>query len=209
MLVFFAMRWSLADQYRVPTGSMQPTIEIGDHVLVDKMAYNLKLPFTNITIAEMGKPMAGDIIVFKYPKDPTVNYVKRLIAVPGDHVKIVDGFVKVNGQITLKDALSFASHFGKLSRIAPPFTYAEEIQGRQFTVQRLPNQSWPHHFNFIVPKDQYFFMGDNRDNSADSRIWGFVSKDLVVGRVHRVAFSVAFDELIPKVNFARFGKKLM
>ena len=128
------MRWSFADHYRVPTGSMLPTVHIGDHVLVNKMAYDLKLPFTDIVLKEMGEPKRGEIIVFKYPKDPSLNYVKRLIAIPGDRVEIYNGFVKVNGKITLETPAALRDNMDKLANLNSKFAYREILGDKKYSV---------------------------------------------------------------------------
>jgi len=209
LVLLFAMRWSFADHYRVPTGSMIPTIAIGDHVFVNKMAYDLKLPFTDIVLTETGSPQRGDIIVFKYPKDPSINYVKRLIALPGDKVEILNGFIKINGKLTLKLTSTLEKNLKRLSGNEKVFNYKESIGEKEFTVQRLPHNNRNHQLAFTIPKNQFFFMGDNRDNSADSRHWGFVSRDKLKGKAKNVSISLAFDGLMPKVNIFRFGKELI
>lgn len=209
VICLFSMRWSLADHYRVPTGSMRPTIQIGDHVLVNKMAYDLKFPFTDIILAKTGIPKRGEIIVFKYPKDPSINYVKRLIAIPGDRVEIVNGLVKVNGQLTLESPELSISISDNLNNSGHEFEYTEVLGDKKFKVKRLPFQSRQHRLSFVVPKDQYFFMEDNRDNSADSRYWGFVPRKNLKGQVKKVTFSITFNGIIPTINIDRFGKSII
>lgn len=209
MLIFIAVRWSFADHYRVPTGSMKPTIQIGDHVFVNKMAYDLKIPFTDIVLAQTDEPQRGEIIVFKYPLDPSINFVKRLIAVPGDRVEVVDGFIVINGKSTLEVPEKLGATVKQLSESAKEFSYSEKIGEKIFTVKRQPTYSREQQISFTVPKGQYFFMGDNRDNSGDSRIWGFVPRENLKGRVKAVTISVAFDGIVPKINVFRFGKKLI
>ena len=121
LLFFFSIRWSIADHYRVPSGSMLPTIEIGDHVLVNKMAFDIKIPFTDYVVAENEKPKRGDIIVFKYPKDPSINYVKRLIGLPGDYIEIVDGFIKINGKVTISSIDDLQIYVSKLNNFGTKF----------------------------------------------------------------------------------------
>src|ERR1700759_4866306 len=98
LLALFAFRSSFADQYVIPSGSMEPTIQVGDHVLVDKMAYDLKIPFTARSLLRVSEPTRGDVIVFKDPRDPSINLIKRLVGLPGDHLTIEDGVVRVNGE---------------------------------------------------------------------------------------------------------------
>lgn len=199
----------MADHYRVPTGSMIPTIEIGDHVFVNKMAYDLKLPFTNISLKEMNQPSRGDIVIFEYPHNPSINYVKRLIALPGDHVLIQNGFVKVNGQISLQYPEELGGLYEKLFNGLNDFKYYESLGDKSYLVQRSPLNSRDHSLSFIVPSGQFFMMGDNRDNSSDSRSWGFVPRENFMGKINGVTVSVAFNGWIPQIQFHRFGKKLM
>ena len=204
----FVTRWSFIDHYRVPTGSMIPTIQIGDHVFVNKMAYSVKLPFTDIHMFETGTPKKGDIVVFQYPVDPSINYVKRLVAVPGDKVEIHNGFLKINDRLTLKYEDQYLDLFGKLSSQEDSYTFTEVLSNKDFKVQRAPLKAQDHQISLVVPKDKYFFMGDNRDNSADSRFWGFAPKHYLMGKASRVLFSITFDGLIPHVKFLRIGKSL-
>ncbi len=209
LLMMFTIRWSFADHYRVPTGSMLPTIELGDHVFVNKMAYDLKLPFTNMILKKMGDPKRGEIVTFKYPLDPSVKYVKRLIAVPGDKVEIRDGIVAVNGKITLNNPSDYERDLMKLYKGSGNFDYTEKIGGKKFTIHRTPTHFRPEHLTFIVPKDKYFVMGDNRDLSSDGRYWGFVPRENFIGRISRVTIAVPIKNWIPSVNFHRFGKELI
>ncbi|MBF0209122.1 MAG: signal peptidase I [Oligoflexia bacterium] len=209
VVLVFSMRWSFADHYRVPSGSMIPTIHIGDHLLVNKVAYDIKLPFTDIVLVDTGTPERGEIIVFKYPKDPSVNYVKRLIGLPGDTIEILNGFLKINGKTTLVRSEYFQENLERLYHETSEFSYNEKIEGREFNVQRIPNLTREHYMKFVVPKDMYFFMGDNRDNSRDSREWGFVPREHLKGRVANVTFSMVFDGIFPKIDLSRSGKKLI
>lgn len=192
-LLFFliGIRSTFANQYVVPTGSMIPTIAIGDHILANRVAYDLKLPFTNTILHRFGDPRRGDIVVFDSPKEPGLVLVKRLIALPGDRVQIENGFVKINGE-RLDDFDG---------RHLP---YRETLGEHSYTVQRLPEQARPERREFTVPVDHFWMMGDNRDNSADSRVFGFVPRANLIGRASRVLYSMDF----PSVNFGRFGKLL-
>lgn len=186
---------------------MEPTLQIGDRILVDKRAYDLKIPYTNLVIAREGEPQRGDIIVFENPRD-NVTMVKRIIAIPGDQVEIDDGFVKINGQAiegTTEGRALMEKGFDGNDTVV---TYHEMIGGKEVTIQRLPFMSRPHHFSFEVPADQYFAMGDNRDNSSDSRVWGFVPRDHLKGRAFAVFWNLRFENFLPKVDFERAAKKV-
>jgi len=208
-LLLFSIRWSFADHYRVPSGSMIPTIQIGDHLFVNKMAYGIKVPFTDLTLLEISPPQRGDIIVFKYPKDTSINYVKRLIALPGDNVEIKDGFVSINGRLSLAKPEEFKKEYQKLMNFHSPFYYTESLQGKKYQVKRIPQYSRQQSLKFTVPADQYFFMGDNRDNSSDSRTWGLVPRNYLKGKVKNVTISGTLNNFIPQINLNRFGKKII
>lgn len=128
-LSLFSVRWSLADHYRVPTGSMKPSIEIGDHIFVDKTAYQLKIPFTNIPLVKTGKPSRADVVVFTAPLSEQTRMVKRAIGLPGDTIKIENGFVSVNG---FKEAYAPIKYFNKEALIH----FHVKILERSYAVQR-------------------------------------------------------------------------
>lgn len=201
LLCLISIRWSVADHYRVPSGSMRPTIQIGDHLIVNKMAYDFKIPFTNYVAWKTAEPVRGDIIVFKGTHDPSINMVKRLIGLPGDRIEIQNGIVRLNGKL--------------LTYSTPPspmpwdeFHYSEKIEDKIYRVKRIPQYFRPQTLNLVVPNGEYFFMGDNRDISNDGRSWGFVPRKNLKGKANRVSFSVAFNGALPKVNLSRTGKSL-
>lgn len=199
LFILFAFRWSFADQTRVPTGSMEPTIAVGDHLLINQMAYDLRIPFTQIKVLKTGDPQPGEIITFKPPHGPKTTYVKRLIAGPGDRVEVKNGFIKVNGQPLIQQSFKISN---------PEFVYQEVLNGHKCFVQRNPNFARPQEMNIIVPKNKYFFMGDNRDNSLDSRAWGYVDRSQIRARAHRVLISATFKNFIPRLDILRTLKSL-
>ena len=208
VLVLFAVRSSLADWNDVPTGSMRPTILEGDRIWVNKLAYDLKVPFTTWHIAEWGHPERGDIAVFFSPHDGT-RMVKRVIGLPGDTVELRDNVLFINGNATVYKPID-----EDLLRDVP----AAERAGRSFASELLPGQTHPvtayparpamRSFEpRVVPAGHYFMMGDNRDDSFDSRYWGAVDRDQIVGRASAVVMS--FDK--PnywKPRWSRFFKSL-
>lgn len=200
LLIFFAIRWSFADQTRVPTGSMIPTIAIGDHIFINKLAYDFKIPFTQLKVLKFNDPKPGDIVVFRPPHEPKTVFVKRLIAVPGDQVEVKNGFLKINGKDLAQNAPAELTSY--------EFSYQENLNGHEYTVNRDLTHTRPEELNFTVPKDKYFFVGDNRDNSADSRMWGLVDRSQVIAKAERVFFSLDLRNYIPKLNIFRTGKKL-
>jgi signal peptidase I len=202
VLCLLAFRWSFADQYLVPSGSMEPTIEVGDRIFVSKAAYHLKVPFTNFIAVKTAEPLRGDIVVFSQPKTG-VCMVKRLIGLPGDHIQIDDGFISVNGQ-PLMGTEEGEDLFR--SAVADEITYLEQVGEHRAVIKRTHSMSRPHRFDFVVPEDQYFMMGDNRDNSLDSRSWGLIQRADIRGRAIGVLANFHLDdEWNPRANFARFG----
>ena len=176
---------------------MQPTIAIGDRILVDRVAFDLKIPFTNTILKSLHEPKRGEIVVFESPIKPGLVLVKRLIAVPGDEVEIKNGFVFLNGKS--------AAEVTDLEE-----SYSETIGEHRHLVQRIPEYFRPDHFHFRVPEGHYFMMGDNRDNSADGRVFGFVPRNLLIGAAKRVLFSVNFENSFSDmIALDRFGKKLL
>jgi signal peptidase I len=202
ILMLLAVRWSFADQYRVPTGSMEPTIHIGDHVFINKMAYSMKLPFTDIHLLETGEPHRGDIIVFTSTEDESMNLIKRLIAIPGDHVQIRNGIVSINGTAIAGSEKILAS---LATDPEPELLYEERLEDSHYTVKRLPYFARREEFDFVVPADRYFFMGDNRDNSHDGRYFGLVPKDHLKGRALAVIWNIRLQDWLPTMELDRIG----
>lgn len=175
ILLVLGFRWALLEPFVIPSGSMIPTLLIHDHILVKKFAYGLRIPFLNHWLFQWAQPQRGQIVVFKYPENPGVFYIKRLIGLPGDVVEVQSGRVTVNGQKLPLEALLLA---GRESG----FSYFHEQNGdKTYTVRFLSEEASGEAQTFKVPNGQYFFMGDNRDQSSDSRFWGFVKSEFVVG----------------------------
>jgi signal peptidase I len=203
--LMFTCRIAVADWPKVPSSSMEPTLRVGDYLLVNHLAYGPRLPFTNTAI-EFGQPKRGDVVVFRYPMDVSEFYVKRLIGMPGDVVRFDRGMVSVNGapfdiqvlsegtgdnvapedrgQWLLSETMAGTSHTVKVN----PFVLGSRTppigMGDSCTVEG--NTAW----RCTVPAGQYLMMGDNRDNSSDSRVWGFLPHEQVYGKAVRVLFNL-------------------
>lgn len=208
LLAVFMFRSSIAEPYVVPTGSLKPVVLPGDRIFVFKAAYDLKIPFTDVSLIHFGEPKRGDIIVFKYPMDTSINYVKRLIGVPGDEIEIDNGWITLNGT-PLPFHKAKPEEAKALDSGDPGATfYMEKIGEVTHPVQRLPER-FSRAMRLTVPEGQYFFMGDNRDGSNDSRVWGFVPKDYLKGRALGIWLSLDSSHgLIPSVRWDRIGKSL-
>ncbi len=204
ILIVFCIRSFLAEPFKIPSGSMIPTLQVGDFILVNKFTYGIRLPIINRKIVQINDPQRGDVMVFHYPENPSVDYIKRVVGLPGDTVEYRDKHLTINGleQVQLADGdynyvesgLNFVHTERKM----------ETLGERQHALLVNPNMPNVHlgsvaefkgHENCTyteesvrcrVPVGHYFMMGDNRDNSRDSRYWGFVPDNQIVGRAFLV-----------------------
>ena len=199
--LMFTCRIAVADWPKVPSGSMEPTLRVGDYLLVNHLAYGPRLPFTNTAI-EMGKPERGDVVVFRFPLDVSQFYVKRLVGLPGDRVQFRDGAVSINGepfdtQVLGEGTAEEDRHQLLVRETSAGSTRTLKInatwQGRSILPDRnvaelaknckaQDNGAW----ECVVPEGEYLMLGDNRDNSSDSRVWGFLPHEQVYGKAVRV-----------------------
>lgn len=203
LLVVSSLRSALADWNDVPTGSMKPTIEIGDRVVVNKLAYDLKIPFTTIELLRWADPRRGDIVVLFSPVDGT-RLVKRVVAIPGDIVEMTDNQLLVNGRAAKWSPMMAEED----SDQGLTLVTHETLFGRTHEMMLTPHVPAVRSFGPIrVPAGRYFVLGDNRDNSNDSRFIGFISRKSIVGRAMAVAFSLDREHhFAPRLD--RFFKKL-
>ena len=200
-------RSAMADWNPIPSGSMRPTLLEGDVVLVNRLAYDFKIPLTDIAVVKLGSPQRGDVITFTSPVDG-VRLIKRLVGVPGDVIEMRDEVLFINGS---------AAEYSAYQRIVEPLDHGvtveglrtiEQIEGNERTVQFLPTIGAKRNFEPItVPADKYFFLGDNRDNSADSRYIGFVPRRLLIGRAHHILVSADIkNDWLPRLD--RLGERI-
>jgi signal peptidase I len=189
-LVLFAIRSSLADWNDVPTGSMKPTILEGDRVYVNKLAYDLKVPFTSWHIAEWSNPGRGDIVVFYSPYDGQ-RLVKRVIGMPGDKIELRNEVLVINGQPVAYEPIGEKVLRDVSADDRSSHVYAtEQLPGQTHAVAAWPGVRALRDFGpFQVPEGHYFMMGDNRDDSFDSRYWGAVERKRIIGRATAVVIS--------------------
>ncbi len=184
------IRTFIVQAFKIPSGSMLPTLKIGDHLLVNKFIYGIKVPFSGTLLIPIKKPQRYDIIVFRYPEDPKTDYIKRVIGTPGDKIEIRDKVVFVNG----KKIEDVAAHFTDDTIIPSEMKQARIFKGG-------PNKD-----NFgpiLVPEGKWFVMGDNRDNSYDSRFWGFVDENKILGKAMIIYWS--WDLTKPWLSVDRFS----
>jgi signal peptidase I len=186
---FGLFRLAIADWNPIPSGSMRPTLLEGDVVLVNRLAYDVKLPLSNTVLHELGTPRRGDVVVFFSPRDG-VRLIKRLVALPGDTVEMRDEVLYINGAAAEYGNVSTALEPMDDGMIIPAIRATERLPGKEHAVQFLPDVQARRNFGpIVVPAENYFFLGDNRDNSADSRFIGFVPRNLLVGRAHHILVS--------------------
>ncbi|ALP63518.1 signal peptidase I [Paraburkholderia caribensis] len=196
ILVVFVVRSFVVEPFKIPSGSMVPTLLVGDFILVNKFDYGIRLPITNTKVTE-GRPLQrGDVVVFRYPKDESVDYIKRVIGLPGDVVSYEDKQLTINGKPVPETPLP--DYFDE-ERIGYAKQFEEDLDGRKNRILNNPAvppfivgaEDFPYRDNCKydargvtckVPPGNYFMMGDNRDNSADSRYWGFAPDKNIVGR---------------------------
>jgi signal peptidase I len=185
VLIALFIRTFVVQAFKIPSSSMEPTLLVGDYLMVNKFIYGLRIPFTNTKVFEYKKPQRGDIIVFIYPKDPTKDFIKRVIGTEGEKVEIIHNKIYINDRL-------IDDPWGHFIRTG----WLEYLQGME---------------NFgpvVVPKDSLFVMGDNRDNSQDSRFWGYVDLNAVLGKAFIIYFSWNgnAENLFDMVRWPRIAK---
>lgn len=199
-------RSAVAELNGIPSGSMRPNLLEGDVVLVNRTAYNLKVPLTDVVLARLGDPARGDVVTFHSPKDGT-RLIKRLIALPGDVVEMRNERLIVNGKPAEYEVQGLVREpvgDGKVDAVR----LDETVGGKSHLIQLMPEVDAARSFGPVtIPKDQYLVLGDNRDNSADSRYIGLVPRDLLIGRAERVLVSADYQgNWMPRTS--RFGLSL-
>lgn len=189
ILAVFLLRSFIAEPFRIPSGSMIPTLRVGDFILVNRFAYGLRCPIGDCKLLATGEPKRGDVVVFRYPVDPRQDFIKRLIGLPGDTVRYVNKELTVNGERMEQQPIG---RFG--DRLDVEFT--EKLGSVPHSI--LTNADRPtQDFEFTVPAGQYFMMGDNRDGSSDSRFWGTVPEAYLKGRAFFVWMSWDAEAMRP------------
>ena len=206
LLCFAFFRTAIADWNPIPSSSMRPTLLEGDVVLVNRLAYDFKVPLTDISLARLDEPQRGDVITFSSPADGT-RLIKRLVGLPGDVVELKADRLFINGvPADYSDAAEVVEALGSYSVHGVRAT--ERVGAAAHAVQFLPTITAKRDFGPItVPTDSYFFLGDNRDNSADSRYIGIVPRRVLIGRAHRILVSADITaNWVPRVG--RFGMSI-
>ena len=224
--IVFVLRTFIAEPFQIPSSSMRPGLIKGDFILVNKFSYGIRVPVLNNVLIDTGKVERGDVVVFNYPVQPATNYIKRIVAVGGDTVEYKDKVLTVNGNIVEQDTPDGSYTYNDDNipdKVLEAQRFHAQFNGRQFDILQnsmapslsanayIPHLTAERHADFLthcseynesgfkctVPQGQYFAMGDNRDNSADSRYWGFVDDKYMVGK--------AFVVWLNLQSFGRIG----
>lgn len=181
LLLVLVLRSFIFEPFRIPSGSMYPTLEVGDFIVVSKFSYGLRLPVINTKILPLGEPSRGDVVVFKYPENPRINYIKRVVGLPGDTVSYRNKTVYINGQrqdIDYQGLFSYKNGYGQTATVE---RYTETLGDIQHDML-INSQRSPSDGEWRVPEGHYFVMGDNRDDSKDSRYWKYLPEENLVGK---------------------------
>lgn len=203
ILLVFLLRSFIVEPFKIPSGSMIPTLLVGDFIAVNKFTYGIRLPVINKKIIELNKPARGDVVVFRYPPDPSLDYIKRVVGLPGDRVAYVNKRLTINGKPV---AIEKVGDYFDAERMFYTPRYEEELgdQRHMLLIEDDAPPFVPHVMQFPqrdkclynsegftceVPDGHYFVMGDNRDNSQDSRVWGFVPDENLVGKAFYIWFN--------------------
>lgn len=224
ILVVFLLRTFIAEPFQIPSSSMRPGLVVGDFILVNKFSYGIRTPIINNVLVPTGKVERGDVVVFNYPENPKVNYIKRAVGLPGDLVEYKDKVLTINGETINTEPAAPQSYLEQTPQGMAEIrvdTFREQIGKHRFDIYTVadqpsfypqgvrPNFVFRNQCNYAadgsgfscrVPEGYYFMMGDNRDNSEDSRYWGFVDDKLIVGKAFLVWMNLG--------NLGRIGNSI-
>lgn len=206
ILAVLVIRSFLAEPFRIPSSSMMPTLLIGDFILVNKFAYGIRLPVSNHKLLAVGEPRRGDVVVFRFPQDPRIDYIKRVVGLPGDRVSYRDKIVYVNDQAVPQEQIGAYRGEGAGAEMTGSVLKTERLfdAEHQILQRRSGSGFYPlHEGPWTVPAGHYFVLGDNRDNSQDSRFWGFVPEENLVGKAFLIWMN--WDRRNGGVDFGRIG----
>lgn len=203
ILIVFVLRSFVVEPFKIPSGSMIPTLAVGDFILVNKWTYGIRLPVINKKVIDVNEPQRGHVMVFRYPADPSLDYIKRVVGLPGDRVEYHDKRLRINGEAVELVAREDYLHPDRLY-YSPQYTETLGSTAHAVLIEKDVPAFIPQFMDFpyrqnctyttsgvtcVVPEGHYFVMGDNRDASSDSRVWGFVPDENIVGRAFFIWFN--------------------
>nr|VFK57178.1 MAG: signal peptidase I [Candidatus Kentron sp. TUN]VFK60133.1 MAG: signal peptidase I [Candidatus Kentron sp. TUN]VFK65015.1 MAG: signal peptidase I [Candidatus Kentron sp. TUN] len=211
-LIVLVLRSFLVEPFRIPSGSMLPTLEIGDFILVNKYIFGIRLPVFDKKIIDLGQPERGDVIVFRFPEDGVTPYIKRVVGLPGDHVNYRDDMLYINDNPVAHEFVDTYMATGSNRKMTGSRRYLEHLDGvdHHILIQSIPmgmlqGGAYYPYIPFKVPEGYYFVVGDNRDNSRDSRYWGAVSEENLIGKAFFIWMNFEWGE---GVNWDRIGNSI-
>lgn len=206
LLLVFSLRSFAYEPFRIPSGSLKPTLLVGDFILVNKFDYGIRLPVIHTKILPVNEPKRGDIVVFREPQIESRDLIKRVIGIPGDHISYKNKVLYINGIIIPQQFEKYS--IDQEDSVGPweVVQKQENLFGVEHCIYQIPDKE-NDDFDVVVPKGKYFMMGDNRDSSADSRSWGFLPEENIIGKATRVWMS--YDKPTHPIRWARVGKKII
>ncbi len=193
ILIVLLLRSFLFEPFRIPSSSMRPTLVVGDFILVNKFVYGLRLPVLDSKIISVGDPQHGDIMVFRYPEDPSIDYIKRVVGVPGDRIEYRNRQLFVNGKASTMTRHGSHLWMDRQCRTIDSLRFREQTKDTDHEILIIPHHASRAEGEWVVPEGHYFMLGDNRDNSRDGRYWGFVPEENIVGKAVAVWMSWDFN----------------
>ena len=203
-LIVLVLRSFIFEPFRIPSASMMPTLLIGDFILVNKYEYGLRLPIIHKKIVDINIPKKGDVVVFRYPENPKIPYIKRIIGLPGDKITYYNKTLYINDILAEQTTSGEYSAYGSGLMMIGSLLISEDLGSIEYEILIDPERN-SLEFETIVPDSHYFVLGDNRDNSKDSRYWGFVPEENLVGRAF-LKWMNWDSKSKGVVNFQRIGK---
>lgn len=201
-LFVLILRSFIAEPFRIPSASMMPTLLIGDFILVNKYDYGIRLPVLNTLVISNKTPERGDIIVFRYPENPAIPYIKRVVGLPGDHVAYYDKTLYINGKPVEQQVMGKYAATGSGTMMEGASLRLEILDSVAHEIL-VDQERYSREVEGIVPENQYFVLGDNRDNSKDSRYWGFVPDEHLIGRAFMIWMN--WDSRNGGIDWGRIG----
>ncbi len=206
LLAVFLLRAFVYEPFRIPSGSLQPSLLIGDFILVSKFDYGVRLPILHTKVIETGKPTRGDVFVFRWPPNPSVLFIKRIIGLPGDHISYINKVLTINGHEITQEYDKNTIDYDESGNSFAVIQKTENLFGIKHDIYQMMTRNSADFKDIIVPPGMYFAMGDNRDNSADSRYFGFVPDGNIVGKA--VLSWMSWDSINNTIRWNRIGKSV-
>lgn len=204
-LIVLLLRSFLVEPFRIPSGSMMPTLLIGDFILVNKFSYGIRLPVLNTKLIDIGSPKRGDVVVFRYPEDPSTPFIKRVVGLPGDRIAYHDKTLWLNGKPVPQTSAGEYIGMGAGTNMTGALLRKEQLDGVEHPILLEPAQDL-HSVETVIPEGHYFVLGDNRDNSKDSRFWGTVPDENLIGRAFMIWMN--WDSKNGGIDFGRIGNSI-